>query len=43
MLRLDRAEDALAASHALVAGTVPLRLIKLDWLRFALPGERKAG
>jgi tRNA-modifying protein YgfZ len=43
MLRLDRAEDAMAAGHALVAGAVTLRLVKLDWLRFALPGERKAG
>ena len=43
MLRLDRAEDALAASHVLVAGAVTLRLVKLDWLQFALPGERKAG
>jgi len=43
MLRLDRAEDALAASQALVAGAVTLRLVKLDWLRFALPVERKAG
>ncbi|HLK82021.1 MAG TPA: folate-binding protein [Xanthobacteraceae bacterium] len=43
MLRLDRAEDALAARHPLVAGAVTLRLVKLDWLRFALPGERKAG
>jgi tRNA-modifying protein YgfZ len=43
MLRLDRAEDALAASQVLVAGAVTLRLVKLDWLRFALPGERKAG
>jgi folate-binding protein YgfZ len=43
MLRLDRAEDALAASQMLVAGAVTLRLVKLDWLRFALPGERKAG
>jgi hypothetical protein len=42
MLRLDRAEDALAASQVLVAGAVMLRLVKLDWLRFALPGERKA-
>src|SRR5258707_138693 len=40
MLRLDRAEDALAASHVLVAGAVTLRLVKLDWLRFALPGEQ---
>ena len=43
MLRLDRAEDALAASHVLTAGAVTLRLVKLDWLRFTLPGERKAG
>jgi folate-binding protein YgfZ len=43
MLRLDRAEDALAAGHALVAGAVTLRLVKPDWLGFALPGEQKAG
>ena len=43
MLRLDRAEDALAAHHPLVAGAVTLRLVKLDWLRFALPGEHKPG
>src|SRR6266446_1344096 len=43
MLRLDRAEDALAARHVLTAGAVRLRLVKLDWLQFALPGERKAG
>src|SRR5215831_1198598 len=43
MLRLDRAEDALAAGHALVAGAVTLRMVRLDWLRFVLPGERKAG
>jgi tRNA-modifying protein YgfZ len=43
MLRLDRAEDALKAGHPLVAGAVPLRLVKLGWLRFAVPGERKAG
>ena len=41
MLRLDRAEDALAAGHALVAGAVTLRLVKPDWARFAFPGERK--
>jgi tRNA-modifying protein YgfZ len=39
MLRLDRAEDALAAGHALVAGAVTLRLVKPDWARFAFPGE----
>jgi len=43
MLRLDRAEDALAAGHALVAGAVTLRLVKPDWARFAFPGEREAG
>ncbi len=41
-LRLDRAEDALTAGHALEAGAVTLRLVKLDWLGFALPGERKS-
>jgi folate-binding protein YgfZ len=41
MLRLDRAEDALAAGHALVAGAVTLRLVKPDWARFAFPGEHK--
>ncbi len=41
MLRLDRADDALAAGHALVAGAVTLRLVKPDWARFAFPGERK--
>ena len=43
MLRLDRAEDALKAGHPLVAGAVTLRLVKLGWLRFTVPGERKAG
>jgi tRNA-modifying protein YgfZ len=41
MLRLDRAEDALAAGHPFVAGAVTLRLVKPDWARFAFPGERK--
>ena len=41
MLRLDRAEEALAAGHALVAGAVTLRLVKPDWARFAFPGEPK--
>jgi folate-binding protein YgfZ len=41
MLRLDRADDALSAGHALVAGAVTLRLVKPDWARFAFPGERK--
>src|SRR5260370_19265769 len=41
MLRLDRAEDALAASHVLVARTVPLRLVKLDSPRVSFPGVQE--
>jgi folate-binding protein YgfZ len=41
LLRLDRAADALAAGHNLVAGNVTLRLVKPDWARFAFPGEAK--
>jgi tRNA-modifying protein YgfZ len=39
LLRLDRVEDALAAGHPLVAGAATLRPVKLDWVRFAIPGE----
>jgi tRNA-modifying protein YgfZ len=39
MLRLDRAADALAAGHDLVAGAVTLRLVKPDWVRFPFPGD----
>jgi folate-binding protein YgfZ len=42
MLRLDRAEDALAAGVPLTAGGVPLRIVKPAWARFAFPGEAKA-
>jgi tRNA-modifying protein YgfZ len=41
MLRLDRAADALAAGHDLVAGGATLRLVKPDWMRFPFPGETK--
>jgi folate-binding protein YgfZ len=41
LLRLDRAADALAAGHDLVAGDVTLRLVKPDWARFPFPGETK--
>jgi folate-binding protein YgfZ len=41
LLRLDRAEDALAAGHPLKAGNVTLRLVKPDWVRFPFPGETK--
>jgi folate-binding protein YgfZ len=43
LLRLDRAEDALAAGHALKAGDVTLRLVKPDWVQFPFPGEAKPG
>jgi folate-binding protein YgfZ len=41
LVRLDRAADALAAGHDLVAGAVTLRLVKPAWARFAFPGEAK--
>jgi tRNA-modifying protein YgfZ len=41
MLRLDRAGDAIAAGHALVAGAVTLRIVKPEWARFAFPGDGK--
>jgi folate-binding protein YgfZ len=41
LLRLDRAADALAAGHAIVAGAVTLRLVKPEWARFPFPGEAK--
>jgi hypothetical protein len=41
LLRLDRAADALAAGHDLVAGAVTLRLVRPDWARFPFPGETK--
>jgi folate-binding protein YgfZ len=42
LLRLDRAGEALAAGHSLVAGGVPIALRKPAWARFAMPGETKA-
>jgi folate-binding protein YgfZ len=42
MLRLDRVAEADAAGHRLMAGTVTLRLVKPDWMRFPLPGKSKA-
>jgi folate-binding Fe-S cluster repair protein YgfZ len=41
LLRLDRAENALAAGHALKVGDVTLRLVKPDWVQFPFPGESK--
>jgi folate-binding protein YgfZ len=42
LLRLDRAADALAAGHSLLAGGVPIALRKPAWARFAMPGDTKA-
>ncbi len=37
MIRLDRAEDALAAGETILAGGLPVRLVKPDWIRFPVP------
>ncbi len=39
MIRLDRAENALAAGETIRAGGLPVRIVKPDWIRFPLPGE----
>jgi tRNA-modifying protein YgfZ len=41
LLRLDRAEDALAAGQALTAGAVTLQIVKPDWAAFKFPGEHR--
>ena len=38
LLRLDRVEDALGKNVPLLAGGVPLRLMRPAWARFAVPG-----
>jgi len=38
-LRLDRVGEALAAGLPIMAGDVPIRLEKPDWVRFPFPGE----
>jgi tRNA-modifying protein YgfZ len=42
LLRLDRVADALSRGEAILAGGVPIRLIKPDWARFAFPDGSKA-
>ncbi|BCJ90206.1 folate-binding protein [Terrihabitans soli] len=39
LLRLDRAEDALAAGEVLKAGSAVLTIDKPDWAKFRFPGE----
>ena len=40
LLRLDRVADALSRGETLLAGGVPIRLVKPDWARFAFPGRK---
>jgi hypothetical protein len=42
LLRLDRIADAISRGEELIAGGVPIRLVKPDWAHFAFPGENKA-
>jgi tRNA-modifying protein YgfZ len=37
-IRLDRAEEALAAGHEIRAGGLPVEIAKPDWVRFPVPG-----
>jgi hypothetical protein len=41
LLRLDRADEALAEGEVLAAGAVTLHLVKPGWARFPFPGEIK--
>lgn len=41
-LRLDKAEDAMAAGQTIAAGGIALTLARPDWARFAWPGEAGA-
>jgi folate-binding protein YgfZ len=38
-VRIDRADDALAAGHAFTAGAAVVTFDKPDWARFRFPGE----
>lgn len=42
LIRLDRAEDAIAAGQPITAGGVTLKLGAPEWARFAIPGHTKA-
>ena len=42
LLRLDRVAEAISRGEPLLAGGVPIHLVKPDWARFAFPGETKA-
>lgn len=40
MLRLDRIEEALQAGGKVIAGNIPLTLLKPDWMPFEVPGAK---
>jgi tRNA-modifying protein YgfZ len=42
LVRLDRVADAVSRGEPLLAGGVPIHLVKPDWAKFAVPGETKA-
>ena len=42
MLRLDRVAEALATGKPVMAGGMPLGVVKPDWARFDWPGDAKA-
>ena len=42
LLRLDRVAEALSRGEPLLAGGIPIRLVKPDWARFAFPDAAKA-
>jgi folate-binding protein YgfZ len=38
-IRLDRVEEGFAANEKLIAGNIPITLVKPDWAKFPFPGE----
>jgi tRNA-modifying protein YgfZ len=42
LLRLDRVAEAMSRGEPLLAGGVPIHLVKPDWARFAFPGGEAA-
>jgi tRNA-modifying protein YgfZ len=42
LVRLDRVADAISRGEPLLAGGVPIDLVKPDWARFAFPGGSEA-
>jgi folate-binding protein YgfZ len=42
LLRLDRVAEAMSRGEPLIAGGIPIHLVKPDWAHFAFPGESEA-